>query len=199
MSITVECQKRPEGSKPNALRREGFIPAALYGHNGNESISLTITAKDAQLLLKNAAVNNTLVDLNVPDLPWSGKALIREVQVHPWKKTLRHLSFFSVAAHGTLELVVPIKIVGEAAGMKQGGILEQMMTELNISCAAENIPEFIELDVSQFEIGSNLHVGEVVLPEGVKALDESERTVLALVPPAKAEITTEETVVQTEA
>ncbi|BAU63624.1 ribosomal 5S rRNA E-loop binding protein Ctc/L25/TL5 [Stanieria sp. NIES-3757] len=192
MSITVECQKRPEGSKPNALRREGFIPAALYGHNGTESVSLTIAVKDAQTLLKNAAVNNTLVDLSIPELPWSGKALIREVQVHPWKKTLRHLSFFSVAAHGTLELVVPIKIVGEAAGIKQGGILEQMMTELNISCLAENIPESIEIDISQFEIGSNLTVGDVVLSEGVTALDESDRIVVAIVPPAKAEPTTQE-------
>ncbi|AFZ37043.1 LSU ribosomal protein L25P [Stanieria cyanosphaera PCC 7437] len=192
MSITVECQKRPEGSKPNALRREGFIPAALYGHNGTESVSLTIDAKDAQTLLKNAAVNNTLVDLSIPELPWNGKALIREVQVHPWKKTLHHLSFFSVAAHGTLELVVPIKIVGEAAGIKQGGILEQMMTELNISCTAENIPESIEINISQFEIGSNLTVGDVILSEGVTALDESDRIVVAIVPPAKAEPTAEE-------
>lgn len=191
MSITVECQKRPEGSKPNALRHEGFIPAALYGHNGTESVSLTINAKDAQTLLKNAAVNNTLVDLSIPELPWSGKALIREVQVHPWKKTLRHLSFFSVAAHGTLELVVPIKIIGEAAGIKQGGILEQMMTELNISCLAENIPESIEINISQFEIGSNLTVGDVVLSKGVTALDESDRIVVAIVPPAKAEPTGE--------
>ena len=185
MSITVECQKRPEGSKPKALRRQGLIPAALYGHNGAESISLTMNSKDAQVLLRNAAVNNTLVDLKIPDMSWSGKAIIREVQAHPWKRTLFHLSFFSVSAGETLELVVPIKIVGDAAGVKQGGVLEQILTELNISCIPSNIPEFIEIDVSNFEIGTNLNVGDVILPEGVTALEDSEKTVFSIVAPAK--------------
>jgi large subunit ribosomal protein L25 len=185
MNITVECQSRQEGSKPKALRREGLLPVVLYGHKGAESVSLTMSAKEAEILLKNAAVNNTLVDLQVPDISWKGKALIREVQAHPWKKTLYHLSFFTVAADKTVEIVVPVTLVGKAAGTKEGGIVEQLMTELNISCSADNIPESIEIDISNFEIGSLLHVGEVVLPQGVTALDESETTVIAVVPPSK--------------
>lgn len=193
MSITVECQKRPEGSKPRALRREGLIPAALYGHNGAESISLTMKSKDAQILLRNAAVNNTLVDLNIPDISWSGRAIIREVQAHPWKKTLFHLSFFSVSAGETLELVVPVNLVGEAVGSKEGGVLEQVLTEFNISCIPSNIPESIDIDVSNFELGTNLTVGEVVLPEGVTVIEDTERVVFAIVAPSKmASQTTEE-------
>ena len=185
MSITVECQKRPEGSKPRALRRQGLIPSALYGHNGAESVSLTMNSKDAQILLRKAAINNTLVDLKIPDMPWSGKAIIREVQAHPWKRNLLHLSFFSVSAGETLELVVPIKIVGEATGVKQGGVLEQILTELNISCIPSNIPEFIEINVSNFEMGTNLNVGDVILPDGVTALEDPEKTVFSIVAPAK--------------
>ncbi|MEM7757218.1 MAG: 50S ribosomal protein L25/general stress protein Ctc [Cyanobacteria bacterium P01_A01_bin.40] len=185
MNISVECKSRPEGSKPRALRREGLIPAALYGHDGANSISLTIPAKEAQMLLRDAAVNNTLIDLKIPDISWQGKALIREVQAHPWKRTLNHLSFFTVSADQKVEIVVPVVIVGKAAGSKQGGIVEQIMTELNISCSADNIPESIEIDVSNFEIGSILHVGEIVLPEGVSALDDSERTAISVVLPAK--------------
>ena len=192
MSITVECQKRPEGSKPRALRRQGLIPAALYGHNGAESVSLAMNSKDAQILLRNAAINNTLVDLNIPDISWSGKAIIREVQAHPWKRTLLHLSFFSVSAGETLELVVPIKIVGEAAGVKQGGVLEQISTELNISCIPSNIPEFIEINVSNFEMGTNLNVGDVILPDGVTALEDPEKKVFAIVAPAKITTDTSE-------
>jgi large subunit ribosomal protein L25 len=95
MSITLECQKRPENSKPNALRRGGLIPATLYGHQGAESISLVIPEKEAYALLRNAYVNKTKIDLNIADESWQGKAVIREVQAHPWKKTLYHLSFFS--------------------------------------------------------------------------------------------------------
>ncbi|MGK7892927.1 MAG: 50S ribosomal protein L25/general stress protein Ctc [Xenococcus sp. (in: cyanobacteria)] len=185
MSLTVECKTRPVGSKSRALRREGLIPAALYGHSGAESISLTMNAKEAQILLKKAAINNTLVELNISDIPWNGKAIIREVQAHPWKRTLYHLSFFSIAGGKNLNLVVPLKLQGEAKGIKQGGVLEQNLTELQISCSADNIPEDITIDVSNFEIGTNLAVGDVVLPEGVTVLDDVEQTLFSIVAPAK--------------
>ncbi|MGL5834883.1 MAG: 50S ribosomal protein L25/general stress protein Ctc [Waterburya sp.] len=185
MNISVECQSRPEGSKPRALRREGLIPAALYGHDGANSISLTIPAKEAQILLRDAAINNTLIDLKIPDIAWKGKALIREVQAHPWKRTLHHLSFFTVSAKQLVEVVVPVILTGKAAGTKEGGIVDQSMTELKISCAADSIPESIEVDITNFEIGTILHVGEIVLPDGTTALDDLERTAISIVLPAK--------------
>ena len=198
MNITVECKTREEGSKPRALRREGLIPAALYGHDGANSLSLTIPAKEAQMLLRKAAINNTLIDLTIPDRSWKGKALIREVQAHPWKKTLNHLSFFTVSAKQTVEIVVPVILTGNAAGIKEGGIVEQIMTELNISCFAGNIPESIEIDVTDFEIGSILHVGEIILPEGATVLDDPERTAISVVLPAKPMSDTEEEATETE-
>ena len=192
MNISVECKSRPEGSKPRALRREGLIPAALYGHDGANSMSLVIPVKEAQTLLKNAAVNNTLVDLKVPDASWKGKALIREVQAHPWRKTLHHLSFFTVSADQQVQIVVPIVLVGEAAGSKEGGVVEQIMTELNISCSADSIPESIEIDVSDFEVGSIMHVNEIILPQGVdEVLDDLERTVVTVVVPTIPTVTEE--------
>lgn len=185
MNISVECQSRPEGSKPRALRREGLIPAALYGHDGANSISLTIPAKKAQLLLRDAAINNTLIDLSVPDISWKGKALIREVQAHPWKRTLHHLSFFTVSAKQQVEIVVPLVLTGKAAGVKEGGIVDQVMTELKIVCAADSIPESIEIDITNFDIGTTLHVGEIVLPAGVEALDDPDRIAISIVLPAK--------------
>ncbi len=192
MNISVECKSRPEGSKPRALRREGLVPAALYGHDGANSISLTIPAKEAQILLRDAAINNTLIDLNVPDISWKGKALIREVQAHPWKRTLHHLSFFTVSAKQQVEIVVPIILTGKAAGTKEGGIVDQIMTELKIICAADSIPESIEIDVTNFEIGSMLQVGDIVLPDGAEVLDDPERTAISIVLPAKA-VGTEDT------
>jgi large subunit ribosomal protein L25 len=189
VSITVECQKRPEGINPRALRRDGLIPAALYGHKGAESVSLVLKAKEAQTLLKNASVNNTLVDLSIPHLSWSGKALIREVQSHPWKRNIYHLSFFSVSADATVELVVPLNIVGTSVGVKAGGVMEQMMTELKISCTRDVIPETIDINVTDFEAGSNLHVRELVLPQGVKVLDDPENLIFSIVASSKQEPT----------
>jgi large subunit ribosomal protein L25 len=195
VSITIECKKRPEGINPRALRRDGLIPAALYGHKGAESVSLTIDAKEAIRLLKAASVNNTLIDLKVPEISWNGKALIREVQSHPWKRTIYHLSFFSVSADSTVELVVPLTLVGTAAGVKLGGVLEQSMSELNISCLPGRIPENIEINVTDFEAGSNLHVSELVLPEGVKVLNDPENIVFSIVASSQ-EAPTEEAVTE---
>jgi large subunit ribosomal protein L25 len=95
MAITVECKTRPEGSKPNALRRSGILPANLYGHKGNESISLIVDAKTVERLLKQARVDKTEIELSVSDINWNGKAVIKEVQSHPAKGTIYHLSFYS--------------------------------------------------------------------------------------------------------
>ncbi|HBL62971.1 MAG TPA: 50S ribosomal protein L25 [Cyanobacteria bacterium UBA8803] len=184
MELTVECQKRPEGSKPKALRRAGIIPATLYGHKGAESVALTVNAKTAETLLKKAAVNNSLIQVNIPDLPWSGKALLREVQTHPWKNSLYHISFFSVAAHDTIEVVVPLNLVGQAAGVKSGGVLERLITELKVECAPDRIPESIDVDISNLQIGENLHIHQLVLPEGITVKEDPEKTVLTIVAPA---------------
>ncbi|WP_414550310.1 50S ribosomal protein L25 [Anabaena sp. CCY 0017] len=95
MAITVESQKRPEGSKPNALRRSGLIPANLYGHKGAESISLVVNAKTIERLLKQATVNKTEIELSIPELEWNGKTVLREVQSHPAKGFIYHVSFFA--------------------------------------------------------------------------------------------------------
>ncbi|MEH2398849.1 50S ribosomal protein L25/general stress protein Ctc [Nostoc sp.] len=184
MAITVESQKRPEGSKPRALRRSGLIPANLYGHKGTESISFTIDAKTVERLLKRASVNNTLIDLNITDAPWRGKTLLRELQIHPAKGTPYHLSFFAVAGHGDTTVEVPLRYVGTAVGVKQeGGFLDTVITELQVSCAPENIPEIIEIDVSNLQIGDSLRIHELILPEGITVLGDTERVVVSVSQP----------------
>lgn len=186
MQLTIECQKRAEGSKPRALRREGLIPATLYGHDGANSAAITVEEKEAYTLLKNASVNNTLVEVKIPDIDWNGKALIREVQAHPWKKTLYHLSFFSIAAQDSVEVVVPVNLVGEAVGIKSGGIVDQPVTELKIQCAPDVIPESIDVDVSSLDIGANLHIGDLPVPEGSTVMDDADRIAVTIIAPTVA-------------
>ncbi|MEH2264221.1 50S ribosomal protein L25/general stress protein Ctc [Nostoc sp.] len=184
MAITVESQKRPEGSKPRALRRSGLIPGNLYGHKGTESISLTIDAKTVERLLKRVSVNNTLIELNIADAPWRGKTLLRELQIHPAKGTPYHLSFFAVAGHGDTTVEVRLRFVGTAIGVKQeGGVLDTVVTELQVTCAPENIPEVIEIDVTNLQIGDSLSISDISFPEGVTPLAELERLVVSVLPP----------------
>jgi large subunit ribosomal protein L25 len=184
MELTVESQKRPEGSKPNALRRSGKIPANLYGHKGTESIALVIDAKVVERLLNKASVNNTLIDLNITDIPWRGKTLLREVQSHPAKRTPYHLSFFAVAGHGDADVGVPLRFVGEPVGVKQdGGVLDTHLTLLPLRCPPESIPEAIEVDISNFQVGDSLSVEQLTLPEGAKYMGEPGQSVLTILPP----------------
>jgi large subunit ribosomal protein L25 len=181
MELTVECQKRAPGSKAGALRREGRMPAVLYGHQGAESVSLTLDAKDAETLVRKASLNNTLIQVKVPDLPWSGKALLREVQTHPWRRSIYHLSFFSIGSQSSVEVTVPINFIGEAVGVKTGGgALDTVLTELQVQCDPEAIPETIEVDVTNFQVGDSIHVHELKLPKGVVAVGEPDRVVVSV-------------------
>lgn len=184
MEVRVEGKKRAEGSKPKALRRAGQIPANLYGHKGVESISLTMDAKAVETLLKRASVNNTLIQLNVADIPWRGKTLLREVQIHPTKGLPYHLSFFSVAAQETVDVEVPLHFVGESPGVKlEGGALDTVITQLEVRCAPDNIPEMIEIDISQMNMGDVLYLQDLVLPQGVTLLSETNEAVVSILAP----------------
>ncbi len=181
MEIAVECQKRAEGSKPNALRRSGMIPAVLYGHKGSESISLTIKAKTVEQLLKKHVVNNALIDLSIPELSWTGKTLLREVQVHPWKGFPYHLSFFSVATQDSLEVELSLHFVGESVGVKlEGGMLETVLTQIAVKCKPDSIPDAIEVDISNLKVGDALHIHELVLPPGAEALGDPTQVVVTV-------------------
>jgi large subunit ribosomal protein L25 len=181
MELTVECQQREAGSKPKALRRSGLIPANLYGHNGTESIALALDGKIVERLLKKGAVNNTLIDLNITDIPWRGKTLLREVQTHPAKGSPYHLSFFAVAGHGDTDVEVTLHFIGEAIGVKlEGGILDTPITELQIRCAPENIPDTIEIDVSDLHVGDSIHIENLNLPEGVTPLVDPSQIVVSI-------------------
>lgn len=184
MELTIECKQREAGTKPNALRRSGQIPAVLYGHKGVESVALTVEAKVVERLLNKASVNNTVIDLNVADMGWRGKTLLREVQTHPWKGFPYHLSFFAIAAHGPLDVEVPLHFVGEATGVKNGGgLLDTVLTQLQVRCASDKIVDSIEIDVSNLEVGSGLSVRDIILPEGVTALADGEQRVVTVLAP----------------
>lgn len=100
MAFSIECKPRPEGSKARALRREGLIPANLYGHKGAESISLVVDKVEADTLMRKIFENKTPIEVTIPELSWQGTTVIREIQAHPWKGDLYHLSFFATEGQG---------------------------------------------------------------------------------------------------
>ncbi|MGB3201427.1 MAG: 50S ribosomal protein L25/general stress protein Ctc [Nodosilinea sp.] len=188
MELMIECKPRDPKAKPNALRRQGLLPAVLYGHEGTESVSLTVDRHAADMLLRKAAVNNTMIDLKIPDMPWNGKALLREVQAHPWKNSLYHLSFFAVKAQDAVEVGVALNFVGEPTGVQNdGGVLNTEVNEVTVKCKAIDIPEVIDVDVSGLGVGDSLTVADLVLPEGAVVAGDQTQTIATVLQGRKAE------------
>lgn len=193
MELSIECSKRTPDQKAKALRREGLLPAVLYGHNGAESVSLTVNAKEAEMLMRRVSLNNTLIQVEVPDISWSGQALLREVQTHPWKNQIYHLSFFSVASQAEVEVAVPLNYTGEAEGVKNGGgTLDTILTELKIKCPPNAIPETIDINVSALDVGNSLQLKELVLPSGITAIGDPETLVVNVLSPKGGSTSDEE-------
>lgn len=184
MELSIDCKKRDDGANPRALRREGQIPAVLYGHDGDASVSLLVDQREAEKLVRQASVNNTLIQVNVPDISWNGKALLREVQTHPWKEKLYHLSFFSIGGQDSVEVVVPVHYTGDSKGVKEeGGTLDIIVSELAIRCAPDSIPENVEIDVSGLGVGDNLHISDLKLPGGAEVVTDTDKTLVSVAAP----------------
>ncbi|MEM9804433.1 MAG: 50S ribosomal protein L25 [Cyanobacteria bacterium P01_D01_bin.56] len=95
MELTLDCSKRTDIEKPGALRREGVTPAVLYGHDGTNSVSLKANTQEVEALLRKAKGQKIELSLNVADMPWNGTVVLQEVQSHPWKSQIYHISFLA--------------------------------------------------------------------------------------------------------
>ena len=187
MDLTIDCTQRASDEKPKKLRREGTLPAVLYGHDGNNSVALKLSNYEAEALLRKATVNKSVITVNVPDMPWSGKVILREVQKHPWKNKIHHLSFFSIASQDFIEVSMPINFVGEAIGVtNSGGTLDMVMTEVQLKCPPDAIPQSLDVDVSELDIGDALHVGEIKLPAGSTIAADDKLLVVSVLAPRTA-------------
>ncbi len=95
MELTLDCNKRADNEKPKALRRGGVVPAVLYGHDGTNSVSLKANTREVEALLRQAKGKKVELSLNVADMPWHGTVILQEVQTHPWKNEVYHVSFLA--------------------------------------------------------------------------------------------------------
>ncbi len=184
MDLTINCTQRAAEDKPKKLRREGTLPAVLYGHDGSSSMSLKLSNYEAEALLRKATVNKSVITVNVTDGDWSGKVILREVQKHPWKNKIHHLSFFSIASQSEIEVSMPINFVGNAVGVEeQGGTLDMVITEVQLKCPPDAIPQSLDVDVSELKIGDALHVGEIKLPAGASIAADDKLLVVSVLAP----------------
>lgn len=177
-SLQAEDRKRTGTGVLKEMRREGFIPSVIYG-NGFENRKVKVNSKQFRDLVSHTASTNILVDLQL-DGGESQLALVRELQHDPLSGAVLHADFLAVKADSAITAQLPVELVGEAIGVKLGGQLEQMLHTVEIECLPKDLPELIEADISELDVGNLLHIGDVKWPEGVSPTIGSD-VVVALV------------------
>lgn len=164
-----------------SLRREGRIPAVIYGH-AREPQPLAIDQRELDRLLSHIAAESTVIELTFDG--GTSRTLIREIQRHPFKPQILHVDFQELVAGEKVTVDVPIILGGVPEGVRaEGGILDQTMRELTIHVDPANIPNHIDVDVSALGIGDSVHVSDLSLPEGVEVLDDEDATICVVSAP----------------
>ena len=190
---TLKADKRTDAGKGVArkLRAQGRIPGVVYGQGG-EATLLSLDAHETFNLFKKISVENTIVELEMDGQKEPVATLVREVQVHPFRPDILHVDFYTVQKGVAVEVNVPLHLHGNPSGVKnQGGVLQQLQHDLLVRTLPANIPEELTADVSHLEIGDQLTVAALSLPEGV-TLDLEDDYVLALVSAPRTEEELEE-------
>ncbi|PTX93429.1 50S ribosomal protein L25 [Spartobacteria bacterium LR76] len=189
--VKLSARPRVEAGR-NAVkqvRARGAVPAVIYGAK-DEPANLEVSLKEIKQLLAHAVGENILVDLQIEE---NGKttnrlSLIQEIQHHPVKGEVIHVDFHAVSATEEIEAEVVLEPVGESIGVKTyGGLLQQNLRALAISCLPQNLPEIISVDVSNLNVGESLHIRDIKLPAGVTATGDAELTVFLVSEPTVAD------------
>ena len=185
-SANLSVTKRDNSGKgvARSLRKDGRVPAVIYGH-GREPQTLSINTRDLEKLLEHISAENTVIDLDVDGT--ASRTLIREIQRHPFKRQILHVDFQELVAGEKVIVRVPVILIGVPDGVRMdGGILDQTMRELEVEVDPSNIPNHIEVDVTKMVIGSSLHVSDITLPEGVEVVAEEDASVAVVSAPRAA-------------
>jgi large subunit ribosomal protein L25 len=164
-----------------SLRRDGRIPAVIYGRS-RDARPLSLDGRELERLLDHINAETTVIDLAFDGA--TARTLIREIQRHPLSRDVLHVDFQELVAGEKVIVKIPIVLTGTAAGVRlSGGIMTQVLQELECRVDPASIPSRIEVDVTEVTIGHSIHVSEIRVPEGVEVMDDESGTVMIVSAP----------------
>src|SRR5438477_3061987 len=181
-AIVVSAKRRAERGKNAArrLRREGMVPGIVYGGKGN-NIAVAVDPKALQKVLRSEAGRNAILKLDIAE-HGATNAILKSWQVDPIKEKFLHADFYRIAVDVAIRVTVPIHVKGEARGVKvDGGILELIMREIEVECLPGDIPEHIDVDVSDLGLNGALRVSDLPANAKVKILEGADQVVVHVV------------------
>ena len=192
--IDLKAKLRQETGKgmARALRRDERVPAIVYGSKV-DSVMLSIGTVDFDRIVRDNGIQGVFLKLAVDG---EGKktrtVMLKEVQMDVFQKEYLHVDFHEIDMETKVSVEVPVRIIGEAQGVIEGGVLQIIRRELVVFCKPVDVPDYIAIDVSDMEIGDAVHVEEIVLDEKIEIPHEVDFTVITLVPPTAEEIEEED-------
>ena len=178
MAEELSVEVRETRGKRNArrLRRAGGTPGVLYGH-GEKNVSLTVPADQLDHLVHHGSRLVTLTGAV------NESAFIREVQWDTWGTHVLHVDFTRISEHEAVQVQVSVELRGEAPGVKEGGVVEQLIHDVEIDCPASAIPEKLDVNINNLKLGDSITVADLELPEGATVLGDAETVVVHCVEP----------------
>lgn len=173
-----------------ALRREGRVPVVIYGHS-REAQSLSVSTRELERLLGQIAAGSTIIELAIEGGK-TARSLIREIQRHPFKRTILHVDFQEVVAGERIAVKMPVIYHGVPDGVRtDGGMFDPLMHEVEVEADPTDIPSHVDVDVSRMQIADVMHVSDLVLPAGVALLGDDSLTLCTVRAPRVTEATEE--------
>lgn len=183
-TLTVEVRETTGTRAARRARERGLIPGVLYGRN-SEPLPIAIQLKELRRALAGKAAHTTLLELQ-GDQKVKGKlALLKDLQHDVVTNAPVHADLLELKLDQKIHVSVPVHLTGKAKGTVEGGIVEHSLREIRIECLPNDIPSAIEVDITELGIGDSLHVREIKLPSGVRAIGDLGAAVVAIVPPQK--------------
>jgi large subunit ribosomal protein L25 len=162
------------------LRRQGMIPGVLYG-SGKKPHAICIPERELRRVLTGAGGLHAILDVVLEGQKTTHASILKDYQQDPIRGHLAHVDLQEVPLDQPIHAVVAVQLVGEPAGVKEGGVLSQVQREVNVEALPMEVPEHLDLDVSAMAIGDTLRVADLPAQDGVTYLDDPEETVLATV------------------
>ena len=178
-------RKTEKKSDLRKLREEGFVPAVIYGEGIEESKIISVAHGELLRLLRKRRYEDFLIDLEIEETNEKFITLLQDVQFHPVTDMIIHADFYSVSLKKPIYAKIPVHLVGESKGVKEGGVLYQVLHEIEIEAKPLDLPSVIEVDVTELEIGDSVHVGEIKIEGDVKVITPPEETVVTVSEPEK--------------
>src|SRR5438105_10187726 len=180
IKLTVKERDSRGSADARRLRKQGFIPGVLYG-KGKSSHAIYVPERELRRVLTGAGGLHAILDVVLEGQATTHASILKDYQQDPIRGHISHIDLHEVRLDQPIQASVNVQLIGEPAGVKEGGVLSQVQREINVEALPMEIPEHMELDVSGMAIGDTLRLADLPEREGVKYLDNPEETVLATV------------------